>query len=513
MKIDYEQKKIVWDREDFVAGWAPVAQTATAEGNAGRTNANGATDMSNIDPFGQYPGWLYPGPGPTALTGVSGTSLTTILVDATLDLNSANAYAMGGALIHKFDVTTDALSTVSPFPKTIAQASATGALGQIVFHRTQGTAQVVFYSFNYGTAGNVGTYDIVADSFNDNFLSQVPTSGAVLGTASHPMMITADDLLLIGNGNKVNLYKQSNNTYSTNVLNFPDVMEVVGFAEPEDGFDTVVFCTTARGSQRRGRAIAYWWSIDRPASWYKQSKIPDDECAAPFAYKGTVGCFTRSRSAGGRSVMRLYEDGQWKPKYYFTGTLPGVGGVDVQNDMVVFNSDGELHRWGNYGDIWPYAGFHYSTGGGTTTGGFVKNFSNSGAAKFYSSSGTGTSGGLESYSNFHTTATWNGCHARPDLPLRKKMKIAAVNLHLSAQTGDLSMNISGDKFTTPIQPFNSYTGSTSDVVRIWMPEDFLTRDDTATATIEPQFTWAGTSSAIGIERCEIYYELVDFVKN
>lgn len=509
--------KIVWDREDWLAGYAPsvdISRTARVR------NETGALTMQDFDTHLTTLGYAYPGPLPTTV----GTAPTGVLVSAEIDDAAVYAYLLGPEL-HRYDVTTDTLSSSAGFPHTIddGHAGETGALGQVVAHRTKGTASAIFYSFNDDTDGNVGVYYTASGQFHGAFMSAVPSGGAALTAGkSHPLLVTSDDLLLMGDANKVHAYKQLDESVSRNALNLPSNYEVVGMVEDPIGYDTWVFATTARGTNRRGRSKAFVWSIDRPASYYKSPPIPDDEVAAPFVLDGFVGCFTRSRSVAHKSVLRLYENGEWKPKYYFTGDLPAPGGVDIQNNTVIFNTNGVIHRWGPYGTRTNPASHQFATIASGTNGGFLRAIgTNSTSTSLYGSSGSGNNGVVKFSSNYATSATWQGCESRPDLPFGKKMKVTAVaiQLHYGGAVGrSLNMSIITEGATGAIGVFTDFAGTSDskDTIITYQQENFSTRDDTYTASIAPLLSWGSGSaatSAPGIEKVEIYYELVDYVRS
>lgn len=512
------EDRIIWDRDDFLAGFIPDPAASF------RWNETGAMNMSNIDAFGPNGiGTIIPGRNPTS----RGTVNTAALVSIDMDSDGDFAYALG-ADIHRFDVSADALTKASPWPRAITYDGVTagGTLGQIVRYRMRST-KAMFYSYVAATAngvGNVGVYDIVNNAFDDDFMSTIPTTaGTASGSTMVPLLPTSDDRLLVGgydsNQGKIHAYTPSNNTYAKNVLNLPFFMEPVGMVEEENGFDTVIFATTARGRNRRGRAKAFWWSIDRPASWYKASPIPDDECVAPFAAFGTVGCFTRSRTTsssgfGDRmSVLRIFEDGQWNPKYHWNGSLPVIDGVEIQDNTVVWNSDGKLYRWGPRWDKYPAATFQETAGSGSTSG-FVKSLSNATTVyKLYASSGTGTSG-IENFAGFNT-ANWRGCAGAPKFPFGKKGKVTGVQVHLAGGSGgngrSLKLSLVNEAFTAS-EIFSNLTDFTStDALRKFSPENFTARVIEFSA-LSPFVEWgtgSGSSDAPGIERVEIFYELVD----
>jgi len=506
--------RIIWDREDFLAGYVPDPSAAFS------WSETGAAVMINIETFGASGvGTILPGGNPTSV----GTVNTAVLVSADFDHSASFAYLLGADL-HQFDVSSDTLTKNATWPHTMTHGSTTGGgtLGQIVLYRTA-TAKAMFYSFATGTLTDVGVYDIDNNGFDDDFMSTIPSSpGTMTAGFMAPLLATSDDRLLMGtyvaNQGKIHSYKASNNTRETNVLNLPFFMEPVGMVEEENGFDTVIFATSARGTNRRGRAKAFWWSIDRPASWYKASPIPDDECSAPFVFMGTVGCFTRSRtssvsSSTKTSVLRIFEDGRWIPKFHWGGSLPAINGVEIQDNTVVWNSDGKIYRWGPRWNKYPIATFQETAGSGSTSG-LLKSLSNATTAyKLYISSGTGTSG-IENFGQFNT-ASWQGGSAAPKFPFGKKGKVTGVQVHLAGGSAgggrSIKLGLINEAFTNTniFSDLSSFTST--DAIKKYLPESFTARIVEFSA-IAPAIEWAtgsGASNAAGIERVEVFFETVD----
>lgn len=507
--------RIIWNREDFLAGFIPDPAASF------RWNETGAMNMTNIDAFGPNGiGVIMPGRNPTS----RGTANTSELISIDMDPEGNSAYALGTDL-HQFDVTTDVLTKDATWPHSISWAggAGSGTAGQVVFYHTAATARAVLYSYNTATTGNVGMYDVVSNVFDDDFMSTVPTSGTTLANVMHPLCVTSDDRTLMGdyrsNQGKIHSYKGVSNTMEVNVLNLPFNMKPVGIVEEENGFDTVVFATTSSGLNRRGKAKAFWWSIDRPASWYKSSPIPDDECAAPFVAYGTVGCFTRSRTtsssgSGDRmSVLRLFEGGQWVPKYHWNGGLPVVDGVEIQDHTVVWNSDGVVHRWGPRWNKYPAAAFQETRCSGTHSG-FIKSLSNATTVyKLYASSAPNTPA-IENFAGFNT-ANWRGCAAAPTFSFGKKGKVIGSMIHLAGGSAGggrtIKLSLVNEAFTA--SPVFSDLGSftSTEALKRYLPEQFTTRVIEFSA-ISPFIEWetgSGSSNASAIERLEVFFEEVD----
>ena len=140
MRINYEEKSITWDREDFVTGLSRTQLTSPGTGVSFKWNETGAVRADNVDPFRTVPGVLYPGPDFTSQTGTPNSLLVSAVV------NTAGSVYMLGTNVHRYDSATDTLATTGGFPRTIDHGHATedGMQGQIAIYGS--TSQLVFYS-------------------------------------------------------------------------------------------------------------------------------------------------------------------------------------------------------------------------------------------------------------------------------------------------------------------------------------------------------------------------------
>lgn len=515
------EDRIIWDRDDFLAGYVPDPQASF------RYNENGAAAMSNIDVFTIGPGVLSVGLNPTNITGTSGGGSpvpNSVLHDFTIDFAVLTGYALGTDL-HQVNTDTDTLTTTGGWPHALTahggHTTPTGALGSVVVANRSGTRKL-FYSWTDNTDWDVGEFDL-SSTFDDDFMSTVPTTPLATTDLTdgvgkpHPLIYTSDNLVLMGSGRYVHAYKCSTNTFQSKVLTLPAGYDVVGFAESEEGYDTVVFATTSRttglSTNKRGRSQTFWWSIDRPASWYKSPPIPDDDVSAPFAAFGTVGCFTGHRTKGSNVSLRIYEDGRWVPKFHWSGSLPTVGGVEIHENTVVWNSSGALYRWGPRYEKYPVSTQQFASMSGTTSG-FLKSAIRSTSDTFYVSSGTGTSG-IQKLTQFGT-GSWQGASASPNFPLGKKGKVVGVQVYLAGgaagggRTTKLGLVNEAFQSNTVFSGLDDFTNT--DDIKKYMPEAFETAF-TGFSAIAPLVTFeagGGASNVTAIRQIEVFYELVDY---
>jgi hypothetical protein len=502
------KEKIVWDEQDFVKGFVPV------QGNSFRTIGDGLANMNNFYPF-WTPGIALPGFNPSSVTNVAATKPSAAILDMAMDSGSATAYGVGGTDLQEFSISGNSLTVTGSFPYTITAHGGhnTVSAQSVAFYNVSGV-QRVFYSWNDNTDWDVGTY-IVGGAFDDDFMSTVPTT-PLTGTdltggqgKLHPLYVAGDDILYIGSGRYVHAYNGATNTFSAQFLDLPVGYEVVGFAEDE--FDLVVFATTGRytSAVRRAKSRAFFWSADRPASYYKSKDLRDDDVSAPFAFAGTVACFTGYRT-GGQCALRVYDGTEFKPVFYWTGSLPSVGGWEVWNNMAVWNSAGAVYMYGSFRDVFTPAGFQIATGSGTTSG-FIKSLV---SGSLYMSSGIGTSGGLQILSNFGT-GDMNTKTAFPEFGAGQRGKITCVQVtSTGSSSGGRSLKISLVPETlvaSEVATITSVTAATKTVFKYEI-EDFTDRleEFTSLRLFVQWLSGSGATDAIPIKMVEVFYEPINY---
>ena len=253
----------------------------------------------------------------------------------------------------------------------------------------------------------------------------------------------------------------------------------------------------------------FFYGADRSANPYKFVNLDDDEIAAPFNYRGTVGCFSGNRNSG-RYALRIFDGSYFLPKFYFNGNLPLIGGVEVQNHLIQWNAGPVHYEWGGKDDVFPVATQQMFTGSGNTVG-LLKNLA---PATFISSTGTTTSGGLQVFNtNYSATAQWKGLTAMPTFPAMKVGRIKEVkttfgNIASGGRALTLSFKTDTEQTTTTIFSGVSSILSTG-----------LTRSDRLDSSgnplpkfqsINPVLQWStgsGATDAPSIKEIEVIFEL------
>jgi len=283
----------------------------------------------------------------------------------------------------------------------------------LVLYYLNGT-KYLFYSWNDATDGDVGRFDLAA-TFDDDYVSTVATSGAVLNkNYPHPMIVGDDNIMYVGNGN--NLASLQGTTaagiWNASALDLPNDYIITSYAKTPDFLVIYAYkSSNASGSQtfQTGECTAFFWDYVSPSYTYAYP-IEGGYVNGGFNLGSTPGCFVQGQTgdivSGHQSKLLLFSGNQFDTKLTFNGAIPGRGGVDTSGESIIWNSAGTIYQWGS-----PYIGYEAGlnkilVGGGTTTEGLLKAMTiNSTTSTLIASTGTTTSGGLQTFRTNYSSAT------------------------------------------------------------------------------------------------------------
>lgn len=436
--------RIIFDANDFVRGlvdrWAV---------NSVKKLGRGYSYGANFDPVNVLEGYAFPGNLFVDVTNVA--AVEGILKDAVVAPGGVYAYLSGTTKLHRLDVTSNTLSNAGAWPHSVAAAGVHAAHTTFIF--TNGSVEVyniagtayLFYAWTDNTDWDVGTFDLSA-TFDDDFMSSVPATPLAGGdltdgkSEQHNMYVSSnDDLLYLPSGRYAHAFDGGtggSGTFYSKVMTFPAGFTCKGFAET--GYDLVAFICNNAGSNRRGKAYAYFYGADRPADPYKTIDIQDDEVGCPFNYGNTVGCFTLNRS-NNRIALRIFNGSKFVAKFFFPGSMPAVGGVEVIDEVVKWNSAGLVYQWGPEGEV-PVSAHQTNFVGDTS--GFLKALI---SGTIYSSgAAAGGAGGLMwlDSTKYITSAEIQSLISYPLFPKGKKGKATEIQVHFArAATGGRGLSV------------------------------------------------------------------------
>jgi len=529
--------KFIFDAEDFTEGLHSLYASANYI-----TNGAGVTFMDNMNPYRTW-GTLSPGFNPADATQVA--QITQYVKAGTAPKHTTNpeyAYlisygdATTAARLHRLDMSNDTLASTAPWAAAgdseIDNTFGGGHTGHIpegediitYSHNVSSTlTKSVLYSWRDGTDGDVGRHTLNSSTFDSDFMSTVPASGAELGTDPHPMIEGGDKTLYIADGNKIASYdgdNGANGTFSANDFSVFDNTRIMTFSRTRR--ELVLFSYNYTGETGRiqsyhGEAFAHFW--DYSSTNGHVYELNDNFVDGGFRWRGRPGCFTYGRpsnignaATAGLSKLRLWNGDGFDIIVSFNKNPPSHRGVQVIGDWILWNSQGEQFSC----HIPTQKLYHNCSGAGTQDGGMLRNFTSN---KIYIASGTTTSGGLQVLNaNYHSDVTWQS--KTIESPTKDRMEITGIRIQFAGTVSGgraLSLTMSTDANGTTTNLLSSVTAitttatdesATSKQLVTWINSNSTTVLPTCT-DFRLNATWvagSGATAAPQISRIDVYYK-------
>ncbi len=515
------ENSITWVNEDFYGGFAPNFQSSVSLTDL-RKLGSGFAFAKNFNPF-HIPGMAYPGIEPSGISGTSSSLPNAAQVSGVAGFGLNVAWTIGGAKLQQMTAISSApiLSSTAPYPFTLVAAGVhsgdTSFVGQDTAIYKVGTATRMFFSYVDNVDWDVGMVTLgTPDTVDVDYMTtDVGSGGPIdkLGTVAadltngvgkeHPLFVSRDGFLYIGSGKHLHKFDGITSTFHSQVLKLPEGMEIKGITEDE--FNLIIFADSDNDTGRRSLSVAYYWGPDRGVNFDKDVDLQDDRVSAPFLLGGTAGCFTNNRS--GINTLRLYNGntGEFDRMGEFRGTLPTVGGVEIQDNLVKWNSSGKIFAYGKYKKTFPAAMHHFGTVGNTS--GFLRSFA---AGRLLASGGTGTDTGLVGFDNFASSADFVGMAAFPKFPTGMIGRLISVDITFAKiVSGNRALEL--QMFTNNTQVFLE---SAIKVITVNNRTRSYRRDKNDAklphfTSLAPRFIWSsgdGSSDAPGIESIKASFE-------
>jgi hypothetical protein len=325
-------------------------------------NKGHASDMQNVDMID--PSVMTQGPGLSNLTNGTQAAAITTLIKGMLKISpdGTNCYGVGGNKFYKF--TSTAVTNAGDWPHTITAASGTADGEDVAYYKGY-----YFYSYDYSGAGNVGRFDGTS-TFDDDYMSTVPTGGSTLQDAvPHQMIVAGDDKLYIANGQYVASFDGT--TFVDQALDFPSSSVVqsllwehnkIYIAVNRPGLSTDAFV----------EASIYLWDTTS-SSWEYQIRVPG-KIGSLYTKNGVVFLYYLDASSSGAYHLAYIEGNQLRDAAAFTGSLPNYYQTLDHKNHLAFLSGGELWLWGASSHDLPVKLTQYADAGYATAGGITNAF-------------------------------------------------------------------------------------------------------------------------------------------
>ena len=519
-------QKIIFDRDDWLGGLHP--QYA---GGLNPVSAVLGSQLAGATGFNPYRKLGYAAPGYVAQDPTNYAQ-----VDEELKAGVVNAdkiYCVGnGDEVVRLDIgatpsVTNATDAGATWPYQIAGGT-NSPVGEDILTYNAAVSSTdttcLFYSYNTSATWDIGRYDF-SNAPDDDFMSTVAAGGGDLPGAAglgypHPMIIGKDDNLYVGDRNFVHEFDGgtgADGTFSEEVLTLPRGYVVKSFARYPDYL--VIFAYKEGPSTSgyyEGETVALFWNyldLD-PTRVYE---LNDNYIGEAFEYQGTVGVFTQGRTndlenSGARnSKMQLFDGSKFKTVVTFDDDIPERGGVVVNGDMIMWNSEGSMYSYGS-----PFEGMdkvlNKLAKGATsnTVSGMLMNPT----TNYWLMSPSSASGGRIKYfasgnydeSCIVTTVMADGNFPDGQQGIVKSVKVVFANVATGGRTIDVSLYNQGQVQSAVLADLGDVTSTT--IVKDFR-DDYLAFD--SIGLFMRWETGGGATQCPIVKRVEIEYEPTNII--
>jgi len=359
--------KWILEIPNFLGGYTPAYWKSSYPAYG---NKNMAGDMKNVDLT--YPDFITQGPGLATLTDGDENGKVTTLIKGILDGGApvediTYTYAIGG---NKLYTLSDSSVTNS---HTIDKAGVTGESGEDVVYYNG----ALYYSYNYSGGADIGKFD--GSTYDDDFMSTVPTGGTTLQSGvPHPLLAAGDDMLYIGNKNYVSSYYASDNTFTEKDLDLPTDFTIVDLKWANNRIYIAAnefWCSDDEfefAPEGRGGSIFIWDGVS--PSW--EYEIKTTKITALFVKNGIVFVFRRDPDSTARYKLGYISGTQIVDVATFADRGPNYYQVTEYNNFIIWVSpeSGKIYAWGAVDKNLPTLLFQLADGGYSKVGGLASPF-------------------------------------------------------------------------------------------------------------------------------------------
>jgi len=325
-------------------------------------NKNMAGKMLSID--SSNPVGITQGPGLANLTNGTQAAAVTTLMKHILTTPTADSvtWGIGGAELYK--ITPTAVTNAGAYPHTINKAVVTGEDGE----STARVGDYLYYFYNHsGSAGDIGRLTLSTDTFDDDWGSTVPATGAgTIEDAPHPSVVAPNGIIYFGNGQYIGSYDPVADELDTQALDFQADAQVVDIDYDNGRIVAAVNSPNLGGVNNNIGGIFYW---NTTSTFYDDQPNPriKGTVGAMYIKDGVVFVWYKKGNAQGYSfgyvngnrvqLIRSYEGG-----------IPNFGQTTEDSGFIQWVSDDLIYRWGAEDESLDATMSQYCDGGYSTVG-------------------------------------------------------------------------------------------------------------------------------------------------
>ena len=509
---------IRYDQDDFLRGLAPNW------GFNGQNHrlARGLSYTQAIDP-NRRPGFLLPGYSPSQATNAS-AEMDGVPVAGVAD--GSVAYIGAAGELHELTISGNTITSGGgSFPHAIDHSHASETVEDVVAY-TYGGKRYLMYSFRDATDWDIGRYDIDADTFDDDFMTTVPSTPLAdnwggdadadylsLGQDKpHPSIVGDDNIYYCGNANHVVSFNGPDSSFNGSALDLPTGYIITTFSKTPNFLVIYAYIENNSADDTfSSQCTAFFWDYVSSSFTYSFD-IPGNFVNGGFLLGGVPGCF-----AGGASFdttkdnrLMLFDGTVFKPVATFEDKVPAHRGVISFDDTIVFNAGSAIYQYGSQ-----HVGFDRALNKigrvvGESTAGMIANFK---TGEFHV--GVDDAGDLHKFSTGYDAAECLFPLVAPNFSMRKQGKLKGVKVYWydDGQGSDTNFDLTistdrGDSEKTVI----SNLDDPGALVTLY--EQLADGTNMETITFESlrlRLVWGDSVSSepVGIRAIEIFYEEIN----
>jgi len=264
-------------------------------------NRNMAGKMQNMDI--SNPVGMTQGPGLADLTNGTQAGVVTTLIKHVLNTPTADSvtWGIGGNQLYKITPTT--VTSDGNYPHTIDKGAVTDELGE----STISVGDYLYYFYNHsGSAGDIGRLTISTNTFDDDWGSTVPASGAgTIEDAPHPSVLAPNGIIYFGNGRYIGSYDPVADELDVSAFDFKENAEVVDIDYDNGAIVAAVNYPNLGGANTNIGAVYYW---DTVSIFYNDQPSPriKGTIGAMYIKDGVTFVWYKKANAQGYSFGQVY---------------------------------------------------------------------------------------------------------------------------------------------------------------------------------------------------------------
>lgn len=371
--------------KDFHEGVSPALHldALTELGSAGH-----ASVMTNCDVL--TPKKLTQGPGLSNLT--NGTQAGAMVGNITFIMDrpasSGVTYGMGPTRLYQITPTTLSSGGSPSWPRTVTDM--TDGESCIEF------GGFLFYFFNEASAGECGRYDL-ASTFDDDYMSTVPTGAAALQVAPHPVA-KKEDIMVFGNGRYLGTFILSTTTLDATKLDFGVNTQVADVAFHANQW-WVAVNEGITGTNRNHASLFLYDASGISNILFDEVGVGVQRIGWILPVNGVM--FVCWQDLAGDNAIGYVSGRSLKPLGFFTGNLPTYEKKTLYNNFIIFASSGLIYAAGASIDGVPFALSQLADAGHPTDGGLAAPFGTPMIASL-----DGSNYRIATFSGYDTNCDW-----------------------------------------------------------------------------------------------------------